>query len=165
VQAVIGCQAEDPHVVEVTLGASVAVDQAVGRIGEVDRAIGAEHAVVGRVQPLSHVVVDQNRLFLGLEVETEERACARSGGDDTAASEDQAVGTWLANGGVPGHTAGVIARRLQPDRAPVFRRPFDDVVDLGVGDQQVAVGAANPHRPFGVQEASRRPFPPWRRRR
>jgi hypothetical protein len=27
------------------------------------------------------------------------------------------------------------------------------VVDLGVGDQQVAVVAANPNRPFGMQEA------------
>src|SRR6185436_16427817 len=75
------------------------------------------------------------------------------GGDETAASQDQAVGTGLAKVGGPAYSVGVIARILQPDRTALCRRPFDDVVDLGVGGEQVAVSATNPNRPFCMQEA------------
>src|SRR5262245_16028744 len=122
-------------------------------MAEVDGAVGAEHDVVGRIQPLCHVFVDQHSLLLGGEVDAENGACARSGGDETAASQDQAVGTGLAKVGGPSYSVGVITRILQPDRTALCRRPFDDVVDLGVGGQQVAVSATNPNRPFCMQEA------------
>src|SRR5689334_16577559 len=97
-QAVVGSKTENPHVLEVTIRTSVAVDKAVGRIREVDGSVGAQHAVVGRVQPLSHVLVDQHGLLLGGEIDAVDGASARSGDDETAASQDQAVGTGLANG-------------------------------------------------------------------
>ena len=119
-QAVVGGQAVDAHVVDITVRTGIAVDQAIGRIGEIHRAIGAEHAVVGRVQALAHVVVDQHGLLFGGQVDAEDGTAARAGDDQPATPQDQAVGTRLADRWVPSHAAHVITGRREPDRAALF---------------------------------------------
>ncbi len=113
-------------------------DEAVGRVGEPDRAVGLDHDVVRRIEALALPAIDDDALLLPADVRAEHRAKA------VRAVQDRSV-----------EVARVAVREFDPvaeHAHAVACRPAQHAVVRYVAPEN-AVVLANPHRAFAPDRA------------
>src|SRR5690606_34745247 len=118
----------------------------VGRIGEIDRlSIGTETEIVGTVEPLALIVVDEGALAAALGQDRETTIPVFTGNQLTLSIDEQAVATRFSSVILHARVAG----RLHPGRGPHALLPTDHAIVGDVGKKQVALlrmpGVLDPH--------------------
>src|SRR3546814_6887587 len=76
----------------------IAIGEAIGRIGEIDRARARDREIVGAVEALAAIAIDEDRPALAREIDSGERAGAAVGDPQrTVRAEREAVRARLAD--------------------------------------------------------------------
>ena len=148
----VAIEPEDEAAAELRVGpvALRVIEDAVGRIGEPDRPVRGDHDVVGRVQPVTLVAIDDGRARAVRLVPGDPPRAVLAGEDRAVAIERVAVGEVRRPVEVAGAGRGVpSAHDVAPDIAPdqrVVRRQ----VDRSLGPDR-AVGEGRDGRAGGDQ--------------